>query len=368
MRLLNTAMGYVSACCRGIVARLKADALLYGLVAIYTALGLTLLWMTGRMEMAAHALYFAQWPKVFLVIMPLLAVLADAVFVIHRFDKRRRLAFRRMFSARRMASLFAGMALMIGLMFFQGTFTSMKNALPAFWGGFPFDRQQADIDAWLHFGAEPWAVLHRIAPPEWVLTAVEFNYNVLWFVFCFGMLFFVATSPGADGIRRRYMLLFGFSWVVCGNLLAGLFLSAGPVYYGQVAGDMQRFSGLVAALEPSRWASSASVYQAYLWSLYEQKTAGFGGGISAFPSMHVGLVALNALFIREYSRRLGMVAFAYLAVVQLSSVYLGWHYAIDGYVSIAVVAAGYGIASRAMRRPLATDDIRDRKLTAGFPS
>lgn len=48
---------------------------------------------------------------------------------------------------------------------------------------------------------------------------------------------------------------------------------------------------------------------------------------------------MQALFLREISRPAGLVGFAYVALVVLSSVYLGWHYAIDGYVS-ALVAFG----------------------------
>ena len=57
---------------------------------------------------------------------------------------------------------------------------------------------------------------------------------------------------------------------------------------------------------------------------------GIVGGISAFPSMHVSLVTLNALFLFEFSRRGGLALFAYVALVVASSVYLAWHYAIDG--------------------------------------
>ena len=69
-------------------------------------------------------------------------------------------------------------------------------------------------------------------------------------------------------------------------------------------------------------------------------------GISAFPSVHVGLIAMNALFVAERSRMLGRVAWLYVVLIVASSVYLGWHYAIDGYVSILVVV----LAHKAGRR------------------
>ncbi|MNI64247.1 PAP2 superfamily protein [compost metagenome] len=96
--------------------------------------------------------------------------------------------------------------------------------------------------------------------------------------------------------------------------------------------------------------SSAAEYQTYLWALHESGSAGFGSGISAFPSIHVGLITLNALFLNGYSRRLGVVAFAYVAFIQISSVYLGWHYAIDGYVSMTVVVAAYYALTAFLKR------------------
>ena len=59
---------------------------------------------------------------------------------------------------------------------------------------------------------------------------------------------------------------------------------------------------------------------------------------------------MNALFVIERSRLWGRIAFLYVAFVLASSVYLGWHYAIDGYVSIAVVAAGHFGLRRYMAR------------------
>ena len=55
---------------------------------------------------------------------------------------------------------------------------------------------------------------------------------------------------------------------------------------------------------------------------------------------------MNAFFVMDRSRRLGMVALCYVGLVAASSVYLGWHYAIDGYVSIAVVAILHSACKR----------------------
>jgi hypothetical protein len=316
----------------------RKDLPLYALVALYTAIAIAVLFQIHALDMLSHGLYYSQWTTMFLFLMPTVALAGEAIYVIHRFDSRRRLAFRRMYSANRIACLFSGVAILMGLMFFQGSFTSLKNILPLLHDGFPYDQVQADIDRVLHFGIDPWRLTNWVASADALRALIEWNYNVLWFILCFGALFFVATSPRARAMRTRYIIMFMLTWVVCGNIMAGIFLSAGPVFYGAVTGDAERFAELTAFLAGSGNAfSSAAAFQAYLWSLYETRSAGFGSGISAFPSVHVALITMNALFLYDISRRWGLVAFAYTGFIVMSSVYLGWHYAIDGYVSLVVV-------------------------------
>jgi hypothetical protein len=342
-------LGLESPVLSGVRARLQRDAWLYYAVLGYTVVGMLFLLAAGDLRGSSHAVYILPAIKGFLIFMPLVALGYDASRVVLRVDQRRRLAFSRVLTPERFASLAAGIILMAGLTVFQGTFTTIKTALPQLSGGFPYDRVQADIDAMLFFGTDPWRLFHAVGGNAVVRTLVEFNYNVMWFAACYGVLFFVATSPLADGVRTRYMAMFLFTWIVCGNILAGLFLSAGPAFYGQVTGDHLRFADQLAFLAESQWRNSAAAYQSYLWSLHDSGRLGIGGGISAFPSVHVALVMMNALFVFEVSRRWGLAAFAYVAFILFSSVYLGWHYAIDGLASIAVVTAGHFAVRRLLR-------------------
>lgn len=332
-----------------IFQRIRSDFYLYVIIFLYSLIVVLVAWCWSDFSFLSHPLYFEQWTAAFLFMMPTLAIAFDLLRLVHRFKRRRALALKRTFSTRRMAALVGGVLMMGGLMFFQGSFTSIKNMLPALRGGFLNDHFQAEIDAWLHFGVDPWAWIHAVLGTDGVRAVLEFNYNVVWFILCFGALFFVATSPSMDGVRRRYLLLFAFVWIGCGNILAGMFLSAGPAFYGQVVGDHLRFGELVTFLGRSDTGSSAYAFQAYLWDLHEKGEAGFGSGISAFPSIHVGLIMLNALFVNLYSRALGLLAFLYVGLIQISSVYLGWHYAIDGYVSIIVVTTAFILSGRIER-------------------
>jgi hypothetical protein len=321
---------------------MRADAGFYLFIVIYTFAGLVFLAAVGATEQAAFSVYALRWFLIFGLLLPAVAILSELLWLFRRFEKRRSLAARRMFSTGRLATFLSGLALLMAFGLFQATFTSIKNGLPVWRDGFHHDRLQADIDAWLHFGTDPWRWLQMAAGSDLARTLIEWNYNVLWFVICFGALFFVATSPKAAAIRTRYLICFALVWVVIGNVLAGVFLSAGPAFYGYVTGDAARFSEQLAFLARSAASqNSAAAYQHYLWSRHEAGATGFGSGISAFPSVHVGLITVNALFVLEYSRKLGIAAFAYVLFIVMSSVYLAWHYAIDGYAAVVLTTAMY---------------------------
>jgi hypothetical protein len=343
-------------------AIVRADGFLYGFIAIYAAAGLAFLAEVGALDRAAYHTYLPIWLLLFGFLLPSLSLLFDVGRFLHRFDRRRALAARRAFSVERMACFVSGIALLMGIMVFQSTFTSVKNGIYVLWGRFPFDRVQADLDAALHFGRDPWHWLYALGEHAWVRFLVEWNYDMLWFVICYGMLFFMVTSPRTRRQKRRYVLSFMLVWIVVGNVLAGMFLSAGPAFYGFVTGDEARFADQLAFLAQSTSSRAAMIYQHYLWTLQSAGRTGFASGISAFPSVHVAMITLNALFIAEYDRRLGAIAFAYTAFVAASSVYLAWHYAIDGYVAVAVTVVLYALVRRLA--PDAPDGARAAPVSA----
>ena len=348
----------------GLIAQ---DWLVYAIVGAYALIGAVALIATGASSAFAYLAYVPTWPFVFFLLFPFIYGMLGLLQIVHRFERRRRLAFAKMLSADRLASLAAGLALLAAMMIFQGAFTSLKNALPIWQHGFPGDRLQADIDEWMHFGRAPWLYLHAIAGNGIVRRIVEWNYNQGWFIVCFATMFWVAVAKEARPIRTRYFLCYVLCWILIGSVLAGLFLSAGPAFYGHSTGDFERFGPLIAFIgESAGLMHSAATVQSYLWAAHEAKVPGLGTGISAFPSMHVALVTLNALFLSERSRKWGAVGFAYVAFVLASSVYLAWHYAIDGYVAVAVTVAVFLLVRRLLPRT-ANDGRPFRACAAPLP-
>lgn len=213
----------------------------------------------------------------------------------------------------------------------MGSFTTFKTLMPALRGGFPYDRLHADLDVLLHGGIDPGPVLMALFSNPHLQSALQWNYAAVWMAMTFVPIFFVVLQ--ARGLRLRYCLSFVLVWALLGNLIACGFLSAGPAFYAQVTGDVARFGSQMQALD----GSMSALFQAYLWDNYARDSLELGSGISAFPSIHVGMAMMNALFLRDVNRIAGMFGMAYVAVVAVSSVLFGWHYAIDGYVSIVVV-------------------------------
>lgn len=327
---------------RTFTARLLADRFILALIAVYSVGGVALMTSTGAEDAIAYKPYLDKWITLFLYMFPFCAIMFDSLNVIHRFDTRRKLAFSRAFSSRRMGHLLAGTVMAMSLYFFQGTFTSIKNSMFLWNGSFHYDEVHAAIDNWLHFGNDPWLLVKPLVANDTLRGITEASYNMVYFTLCFSILYFVMTSPKADKLRTHYVACFMLSWIIVGNVLAGLFLSAGPAYYGHITGDEGRFAELLAYLQQGvDGRHSAADYQQYLWIHHESGTPGLGTGISAFPSVHVALISLNAFFAFEVGRKVGIAMAIYAAYILASSVALGWHYAIDGYVSVIVVAALY---------------------------
>ena len=249
-------------------ATVRQDRLLYALVAIYAVLGGAYVSNRTGFSLDAYQVYGSLWLKNYLLIFPVALFGAGAVRIILRLDQRRTLAFRHMFSARRMAHFFAGTLLIFALWPFQATFTSIKNTLSI--NGFLYDRVQADIDKLMHFNTDPWQLLfwlggqpgvplHRRGQLHGRLVRTLLRHPILG-----GR---ITEYPG--GFRVRYIVSFMLVWIVVGNLLAGAYISAGPVYYGHVTGDFARFGEQLALIARNEGHFNAAVnYQNYLWLLH----------------------------------------------------------------------------------------------------
>jgi len=222
-----------------------------------------------------------------------------------------------------------------GSLLFAFTFGALKPTMPLAFG-FWADPLFARIDRILHFGVDPWRLAHKLAayiPPD--LPQV-FYFSIWLMVAIIFPLFLVLVDRDPRRVAR-FLLLYALIWIVLGNILALAGLSAGPVFYDRLLGG-NRFSDLTEVLVASGIAGTAVGFtQTNLWHYLVDLNQTKGSGISAFPSVHVGIAALLALYGFERGAVWGMLGAGFCAIILFLSVYLGWHYALDGYFSILAV-------------------------------
>jgi hypothetical protein len=228
------------------------------------------------------------------------------------------------------------------------SFNAMKEVIPQI-HPFSWDRTFMQWDRFIGFGHLPWQILQPVLGYFPVTAAMNSAYD-LWFGLMFGSVFWIAFASRGSLVRTQYLLAFAISWFFAGNILATLFSSAGPCFYGLLKLGTDPYASQMTYLHAAsqHWPIGSVWLQDMLWSTY---TTGYGviGGISAFPSMHVEIAALVALLGWRVNRGLGMALAGYVAVVFVASICLGWHYAVDGIAGI-LLAVGIWFLAGAIAR------------------
>jgi hypothetical protein len=236
-----------------------------------------------------------------------------------------------------------GLVALIVMSIFFNNFSFLKEAIPAL-NPFGWDVFFMQMDRVLHGGVDPYVLLMPIFGHPFMLQLLSGAY-VLWLFALYFVVFiacFTKTNPAA---RASFLAAFALTWAIGGNLVAIAFASVGPVFYaplglGDVFAPLMDYLHFVNETNPL----SAVAVQDMLWSGYA--SGGPMAGISAFPSMHVASSALLACYAFSYARWAGIVLTLFLGVILIGSVMLGWHYAVDGYVGIAIAWASWKVACR----------------------
>ena len=213
---------------------------------------------------------------------------------------------------------------------------------------FDWDPYFARLDRLLHFGFDPWVLLHPFLGFEFA-TLICNDLYLLWFFVMFAAVLWFGFQEYSTPIRSQFFLAFGLLWWIGGGFLALYFSSAGPAYYSAIGLPNDPYVGLMKYLKGVNehtpvW---SLMVQDRLWDGYTGK---FGPvGISSFPSMHNGTMFLIAIAFRKISKLLSNLVFVFTFGVFLGSIHLGWHYAVDGYAAFALAAFFWWIAGYVAR-------------------
>ena len=332
---------------------LREHSLLIALILAYAVFGYCLpLWM-GIPTKGADDLYTGYFLAMTAVAAGIFAVcyaihLKLAVKPANYLSAVRSAAFDRFLTLRRV-SMALPVLLIIPL--FGATFTNLKVLIPEI-VPFSWDADLSEWDRLLHFGLHPWQILQPVLGYPYVTSLINSVYH-FWFFLAYAIISWQIASTDRPRLRMQYLLTFVLVWAVIGNIMAIVLSSAGPVYFGRVTGLPDPYAPLMSYLQHANTISPVPALrvQDMLWRVYQSHGLAIGSGISAMPSLHVAIAVSTVLLARRIDRRLAIAAMIFTAFILIGSVHLGWHYAIDGYVSIvATVVIWYSVGWLLNRR------------------
>ncbi|MDG1707791.1 MAG: phosphatase PAP2 family protein, partial [Emcibacteraceae bacterium] len=210
---------------------------------------------------------------------------------------------------------------------FISAFSSVKSAISLI-NPFYLDEFFMMVDRKLHFGVDPWKITFAVFGSPLGTVFLNFFYN-LWFFVMYGYTLWVMAHVSYGRKRLQFLIAFILSWAIVGSLLAILFSSAGPVYYGRVVGDHSIYSPLMDSLYAFNEQFTDSMFKVFslnvqelLWENYLKNDVNIGSGISAMPSMHLAVSTLLYLSGRQLNAVVGYLLLALLMLILIGSVHL----------------------------------------------
>ena len=238
------------------------------------------------------------------------------------------------------------------LTFFMAAFLYHKTNIPIV-TPFQWDATFAHWESAMLGGRQPWELIHPLVGYPPVTIALDLIYSS-WVVMVFMVwagLLVSARTPRQ--LRMRYWRATIISWLVIGVVMAMVFSSAGPCFFGDVVPAIPNpFAGLDQYLARVNqiFPLSQMVSRNFLWDVYTGQSE-LPGGISAMPSMHNAQAALFVAVGFSLSSRLGAAMLVYAILIFVGSIHLGWHYALDGIVGWIAAAAIWLACGWRLRKP-----------------
>jgi hypothetical protein len=329
---------------------LRQEAVLIGIVGVFV-LAVTIIGAVYQRPVFVGFKEFLQGVSAVVIIFPLITAVLARVRDIRAGVPASREAYRNALRVavrdRLNAPAIARLAVVVvGMAVMMSAFTAYKQMLYLL-HPFTWDVQFAELDRILHGGRDAYAWLDPVLHSEFALMLADKFYFAIWPMTLAAVLVWQAWQPPSEQ-RRRFLIVYAISWILLGAVVATLLASGGPTYYTELTGQASPYAGHEAYLRsvsPPDGLVAIGI-QDWLWYAYTTQTPFPGAGISAMPSMHVAIAELYAILGRRTSRGWGVLGTLFSLLTLVCSVYLGPHYAIDGYLAIALVHVLWRLAGR----------------------
>lgn len=219
-----------------------------------------------------------------------------------------------------------------------------------------FDLFFWDLDRRLHFGIQPNAwLMEHFGTSDNFSVAIDYIYSVTYFDYLiFVAIAFLLELRGRE-LTEKFFLAYTLLWSL-GGLGYFVMPADGPCYaiLGQYATESLNYKHItrfpVTRDISANYAETYKMSKTYkaqgkqeeLW-LHRQRL--FNGelpnlfyGIAAMPSLHVAATTMVMIFLFYLSQVAGVVALIWMIPMCIGSVFLQWHYAVDGYAGLLLAS------------------------------
>jgi hypothetical protein len=195
-------------------------------------------------------------------------------------------------------------------------------------------------DRFLHFGHLPDEFVVSVTQMFHLGHVLDIAY-FLWFVVMYASLGFTLFWDNNLKRRLRFLWCFLLSWVILGSVMGLYFSSAGPLFYHAFfPGKPDPYTHFVTFIKdygPSEFPLAYWGGEHLLaWTTSTEMIN--INAVAAFPSLHLAIAWLATLYGFKIDRRLGAAGVMFCVLIYLATILSGFHYAIDGYVSLATVS------------------------------